>query len=171
MNAALIQLLDSVLPPKSCAYVAGPLDHGRAYYEGLAAGLKQPHLRSINEQILSRFAESLRARLPYPVFDPGHLKIEGWKGHDYSVFFLEVVERYAKEVWFLDGWQFSHGATKEFVLCCRESVPCLDQSGRPLTTESGRALIEEAAKYVDALGLNGSTLRSRLWEPPSIIVG
>jgi hypothetical protein len=157
----LFQILDSVLEPKSCAYVAGPLGSGRAYHERIALGDRRPAVRAENESRLSGYVLNLRKRLGCPVFDSGLLKVSGWSGRDYGTFFLEVIRRYAKECWFMDGWAYSIGATKEFVFCCTIQTPCLAESGERLIVEEGMRLIHEAADFVRGLGLNDAKLRSR----------
>jgi hypothetical protein len=160
-GGALFQILDSVLEPKSCAYVAGPLDSGKAYYERVASGDHTPAVRAENESRLNAFVLNLRQRLKYPVFDSGLLKVSGWSGRDYSTFFLEVIRRYAKECWFMNGWEYSTGATKEFVFCCTIQTPCLVESGERLIARDGVRLIHEAADFVRGLGLNDTKLRWR----------
>ena len=162
LSSALLALLDSVLLPRSCAYAAGPLDSGRGYYEKVAAGLPNPRVRTENERRLKSFVQILRTRLPYPVFDPGILRVEGWTDAQYGAFFIQILERIVKEAWFLDGWEFSHGATKEFMFCVKLGIPCFTEGGQIIDVELGRSMIRKASDYVDALGLNGSRLRSRL---------
>ena len=159
--AALLQLLDSVLEPRSCAYAAGPLDSGREHYDRMASGERRPMLRQDNEARLTAFVRVLRSRLGCPVFDPGLLRIPGWAGRDYGVFFLEVISKYVRECWFADGWEYSSGATKEFVFCCEITMPCFAESGEPLTISEGARLIQEAAEYVHGLQLDDAKLRSR----------
>jgi len=158
---ALLQILDSVLAPKCCAYVAGPLNSGRAYYERIASGDISPSVRADNQERLSEIVSALRKRLAYPIFDSGLLRIPDWSGRDYSVFFIEVIRRYARECWFLNGWEFSSGATKEFVFCCSIETPCFTESGGPLSIAEGRRLIGIAANFVHGLKLDDTKLRSR----------
>ena len=160
--AVLLQLLASVLEPKSCAYVAGPLESGRTYYELGASGNQRPGLRLENEKRLSDFALRLRQRLAYPVFNSGLLRVPNWKGRDYGAFFLDVIRNYARECWFLDGWEYSTGATKEFVFCCTIRVPCFAESGERLTVADGLDLMRKAAEYVQGLQLDNTKLRSRV---------
>ncbi len=157
-----LQLLDSVLNPHSAAYVSGPLDSGRLFYESLAK-YSNPvaDIRQRNQERLTEFAQKLRCRLPYPVIDPGPLRVHKWKGADYGIFFLEVLERYANEAWFIDGWEFSTGATKEFILCISKGIPCFTESGEGLTPHAGKLLVADAVSFIDALGLDSSKLRSR----------
>jgi hypothetical protein len=158
----LFQLLDSILLPQSCAYVAGPLGTGKNYYERLAAGDQHPTVRPENELRLCSFVGVLRERLPYPVFDPGRLRISDWVGRDYDAFFLEVIRRYAKDCWFLSGWEYSTGATKEFVFCAKSGIRCFDEASRTLTISDGIALIQAAADSISAMRLDRSKLESRV---------
>lgn len=158
----LLQLLGCVLEPKSCAYVAGPLDSGRAYYESRASGRELTGLRLENEKRLSEVVRRLRQRLACPVIDSGLLRVSNWTGPDYSAFFLAVIRDYVRECWFLDGWEYSIGATKEFVFCSRTRVPCFTESGASLTVPDGVDLVREAAEYVRGLQLDDAKLRSRV---------
>ena len=148
--------------PRSCAYVAGPLDSGGAYYEKVAVGLVSPKVREENEKRLGGFVEHLRSTLPYPVFDPGTLKVDGWTDAQHGAFFIRVLEKVAKEAWFINGWEFSHGATREFMHCTSLKIPCLNEMGGIIDLNAGRMMIGNAAEYVSSLGLDASRLRSRL---------
>jgi hypothetical protein len=127
----------------------------------MASGDRRPILRKDNEARLAAFVRGLRNRLGCPVFDPGPLRIAGWSGRDYGVFFFEVISKYVRECWFANGWEYSSGATKEFVLCCKIAIPCYAESGELLTISEGARLIREAAEYVHGLQLNDAKLRSR----------
>jgi len=157
----LLQILSSVLEPRSCVYAAGPLDSGKTYYERMASGDERP-VRAENEIRLTGFVADLRKRLRYPVFDPGPLRIVGWSGGEYGAFFLEVIRRYVRECWFMNGWEYSIGSTKEFVLCCTMQIACFAESGERLTISEGMRLIREASDFVRGLDLDDAKLRSRL---------
>ena len=77
------------------------------------------------------------------------------------MFFLEVIRRYVKDCWFMNGWEYSVGATKEFVFCCTIQTPCFAESGLRLIPQEGTRLIREAACFVRGLGLDDAKLRSR----------
>jgi hypothetical protein len=157
------QVINSILGPHSTAYVSGSLETGRSYYESLAKnGTAEPHIRDKNQERLTNFVKELRFRLEYPVIDPGLLKISGWSGSNYDSFFKKVIGRYVKEVWFLDGWEYSSGSTKEFIYCISNKIRCLTQSGTELTSEAGKLLICQAVSYINKLGLESSKLSSRI---------
>lgn len=154
-------LVGSIVEPHSAAYVAGPLDTGRQYFENLVAG-RNATVRELNQSAMREFARNLRSQLPYPVIDPGPLRVAGWTGREYAIFFLDVIAEYVRELRLMDGWEFSRGATKEFQFAIGNSIPCLDATGRRLAVEEGSRLISDAATAVDTLGLDGSVLRRHL---------
>jgi hypothetical protein len=159
---SFIALLDSVLLPRSCAYVVGPLASGLAHYEALSAGLDVSPLRRKNEERFQAFSEHLRANLACPVFNPAILRVAGWSDAEHGLFFLDVIEKYAREAWLLDGWEYSRGATKEFIHCAMLGITCRDEQGGIVGPEEGRVRINEAVSHVEALGLDASKLRARL---------
>jgi hypothetical protein len=161
---ACLQTFESVLEPKSAIYVCGALETGREYYELVASGVEvdQAMIRATNQARLSEFVRALRGNVPEPVIDPGILRVDGWPNKLYGRLFLRVIELYARQAWFTDGWEFSHGATSEYVFCFRAGIPCMDASGDPISPEVARELIHGAADKVANLGLDASKLQSRI---------
>lgn len=157
-----LDLLESILDHGSAVYVAGPLDTGRDYYGALATHGNIDLVRLANQRRLSMFANSLRAAKTCPIIDPGQLRVPTWHGADYSNFFLEVIRRYAREAWYVDGWEYSSGATKEFTHCIQWQIPCYDERGDSLSVEGGAALIRAAVEDIERMGLMAEKLRSRL---------
>ena len=150
--ALCMEMLASAMPEKSAAYVAGPLDTGRLYYDTLrkASSLQPAEIRRINKERLASFARRLRVELAIPVVDPGHLHIEGWTGADYALLFLDVIRVFVREMWFLEGWEFSHGACDEFCFSVQNRLPCYDVTGRMMNAEQGLARIEQAIAEINA---------------------
>lgn len=144
--ALCMDMLASAMAVKSSAYVAGPLDTGLLYYDTLrkASNLSPCEIRRLNKQRLAAFAARLRDELAIPVVDPGHLQIEGWTGGDYALLFLDVIRVFVREMWFLEGWEFSHGACDEFCFSIQHRLPCYDEAGRALSAGAGAALMEKA---------------------------
>ena len=159
---AALDALASVLPPAGAIYVCGPLDHGRLYYEAKARSEDGAQVRSANQAALTAFAERLRSVQSKPVVDPGILRVEGWNGRSYGEFFLEVIRRFVCEAWFIDGWVYSHGATKEFLLCQELGIPTRDADGELLSVEVARSTISDAADHLVRLGVDDGKLRERL---------
>jgi hypothetical protein len=159
----LFQMLDSVVPRGSAAYVAGPLESGREYYYLMSTGqYEKGSIRPKNQEKLTAFANLLRKKIQCPVIDPGVLHVSSWEGKDYGLFFIDVIKHYAKEVWFLNEWEYSGGATKEFQFCSIHNIRCLDEKGELLSPMSGKMLIKDAICYVEKLKLDSTRLKSRL---------
>ena len=152
-------MLDSVLDHRAAAYASGPLQTGRLYYEARAGRLPAGFdVRKFNGTRLSRFARQLRDKLPYPVIDPGLLVVDSWTGGDYLDLYLEILGRYAKEIWFIDGWQYSSGATAEYRAALEAGMPCLDSSGERLSPNRAEALISGAVDHIGSLGLEANVI-------------
>jgi hypothetical protein len=159
----LLALLDSVLTPGSAIYAAGPLDTGRSYYEALARGTADVSVRAANEAALTSFVARLRVQHhPSPVIDPGPLRVEGWSPREVGQFFLETISRYTKEAWFIDGWEYSSGATKEYLHCASFSIPCFAADGRRLEPAHAVALLSSALDEIRRLAVPAPKLTERL---------
>ena len=160
-----LQVIGSVLTPRSAIYVAGPLDTGREFYENPQSGVSrvdQETIRRVNQARMAQFVAQLREAQSHPVIDPGLLRVPGWPSALYGRFFIAVMEQYARAAWFLDGWQYSRGATSEFVHCLHRNIPCHDERGVPLEPSQARRLIEEAARHIGVLGHDASRFWARL---------
>jgi hypothetical protein len=121
LQQILFDFANSMLNEKSNIYVAGPLDSGQNFFDSIANNKSsKEEIREVNQRRLTEFAQKLRSDLGRPVIDPGILKIPEWSGHDYGDFFIEIIHRYANEAWFINGWGFSRGATKEFIYCIKK---------------------------------------------------
>jgi hypothetical protein len=156
-------LLESILEPKSAAYVAGPLDTGKLYYEFLVKGEPpRGEIRKVNEKKLTDFACRLRRVVAIPVVDPGRLRIPQWQAADYGQLFLRIIDVFVREVWFINGWEYSTGATKEFAYCVRKGITCTDEAGKAINIAEGRERIQEAIRYVESFSLNADKLRAHL---------
>jgi len=157
-----LQTFASVLDPQSAIYVCGPLDHGLLWYEARARGEAGESVRAINQARLTALAERLRAQRATPVIDPGLLRVDAWTGREYGDFFLEVIRRFVHEAWFIDGWEYSHGATKEYLLCRELSLPTFDEAGRDLAPGEAEGLLRAAANRAAELGVDAAKLLSRI---------
>jgi hypothetical protein len=113
---------------------------------------------------MRQVAASLRRSLPYPVIDSSILRVPGWTGPDYGRFFLRVIEELCFELRFVDGWQYSRGATKEFVRAQQIGIGCYDESGRDLAVADGVRLIDGVLREIGAASIEdpgyGRRLRS-----------
>ena len=156
----LLDALRSVVAPRGGAYVAGPLNTGPRLYE--EAPLEARAIRAANDLDMRAFVAQLRETVRRPVIDTSQLRPLGWSDRQIGEFFLAVLSELAGEAWFIDGWEFSRGATKEFEHCIRLGIPCFGGNGEALPSSSGMQLITEAIVRVEAHGEDASRLRARL---------
>jgi len=163
ISQLLLALLDSVVTPHSAIYAAGPLDTGRSYYEALARGEVDHTVRASNEAALTSFVSRLRVgHHPTPVVDPGPLRVSEWSPREIGQFFLDTITRYAREAWFIDGWEYSSGATKEFLHCTLLKIPCYAADGSKLDLSQAVILLSSAVEQIGLLGVSAPKLTDRL---------
>lgn len=153
LSDLLLDALRSVVDERSATYVAGPLATGRRYYDELLAGIPNVEdVRRSNERSMRRVVSELRGRLGWPVIDPGVLRVNHWSPSEHGTLFLRVVADLCRDVVFVEGWEFSSGATKEFVFAQEQGIPCLDSSENIITLEQGRLLLQDAMTVVGQSG-------------------
>lgn len=157
----MLLLLGSVLRPRGALYVSGALTSGLTHLDR-RDDADCSDLRRANERVLTDFADRLRARRTEPVIDPGLLRVHGWSGHDYGEFFLMVIDRFACEIHFADGWHYSRGATKEYLCALRLGIPAYDEHGEPLSAHVSADLVAEAVEAITRSGHDASRMLSRL---------
>jgi hypothetical protein len=162
--AACLQTLESVLEPRSAIYVCGALETGLSYYERMAAGVtvNMARVRAENQACLTEFARELRASSTMPVIDPGVLRVGSWSRDMYGPFFLQVIDRFAAEAWFTTGWEYSRGASSEYVHCVSSGIPCRDTAGAELPVDAATELLRGAAARMTELELDPAKFESRI---------
>lgn len=149
LERALIDAMLSVADAKSCSYIAGPLTSGLGFLTG---EVSPTAVESQNRARMARVASELRGQLAHPVLNPGLLQLPDWDGADYGRFFLRVMETLCFEVRLMEGWEFSAGASKEYVRAQHLGLPCLDLAGRPVPRETGINMISEAVEVYQEHG-------------------
>lgn len=166
VKGLLLAAFESAIGSVKCAYAAGPLSTSRDFYEALAAGreIDVEELRRSNRSRLTAFAERLRATLSAPVIDPGLIKVVSWDAREHGEFYLEVIERFCGEMWFIDGWEFSRGATKELVFGMAHRIRCVTADGSTITWEQAGDHLAAAESYLESLGVSTDILQRRIGE-------
>lgn len=164
MKHYLLDAFGSVIGSEKAAYVAGPLATGRLYYELLGQGRNEEasNIRKSNELHMRIFIQQLRAKVRYPVIDPSVLVVHEWTPREMGDFFVEVLKKYVKEIWLIDDWQFSRGATKEFQFATVRGIRCINERGILISRDEGINLISEAASYISSKGVDASRFLDRL---------
>jgi hypothetical protein len=90
------------------------------------------------------------------------MRVDGWDGRAYDDFFLEVIRRFVGQAWFIDGWEYSHGATKEYILCTELGLERIDEGGDVLPPRAAAVHVAAAVDHLSGLGVDHAKLRSRL---------
>lgn len=163
LQQVMIGVLESVIPERGAAYVAGPLDSGLEFFRRIATGdTRHKELREYNERRMREVVDKLRSQSNIPVIDPGLLRVPGWSAQEYGIFFLTVIERFVREIWFMDGWEYSYGATKEFIVSSERCVHLLNERGEELSRGDAQRLIEGAVDDLTRLGISPTRFESRL---------
>lgn len=107
----------------------------------------------LNRKAASVFAAELRRTKMRVVIDPTALAdLPGWTQDDYRFFWGKVVEEYAAEAVFMDGWQYSNGCAYEFLVACRSGVVTVDALQQPISVDRGLSLIGAALDEYRRLG-------------------
>lgn len=140
VDELLLNAMLSVVEPKSCCYLAGPITTSRQ----LLLGEDPAVLEARNREDLAKQARCLRETLGCPVVNPGLLIVPGWSGSAYGNFFIGAMESLCFEVRFMPGWEYSIGASKEYVHALTTGLPCLNIDGSPLTRSRAISLLGDA---------------------------
>lgn len=163
LRDALIGLCKSIIPPDGAIYVAGPVDTGELYYKQEGDSLERgDDIRSENLKKIDSLVNRLRNSRDVPVINPGILQIPGWSPRQIGDLFMSIIKKFVKEVWFVDGWEYSHGATKEFLYCCKRSIDCFDENANIITSKRARKLISNAIDDISNEGKDTTKLEKRI---------
>lgn len=157
------------------SYLSVPLTTGRAYIElrarEVAAGshnsaeVKAERQRTVshNRRRAYETAKRLRAKIVGMVIDPSRFTdVPGWEQPDYHAFWTKVINRYAEEVFFLEGWQYSVGCTIEFSTAVKLGLPTMTTDLAALNALTGLELVRAAVREYVEIGLDPQPLSSAL---------
>ncbi len=162
----LLNILGSVIPGQSAAYVSAPITSGRRFADwlktrNLEGDLSHPETyQDFQREVLEPNCEharaiigKLRKKFPRALIDPTALKdIDGWTQDDYRYLWAKVIEQYAETVVFVDGWQYSNGCSYEFLTASRlgeeKQRLVLKENLEPLTVAEGLTLLKAAITHM-----------------------
>jgi len=111
-----------------------------------------------NIKALDHFATNLRARLKRPIISPARLYFENWHGDDYRAFFELVIERYASEIWFSEGWDMSTGSLYELAICARLNRPAYEKIGIPIEMNTAIERVRDSLQIASRSGVCAENL-------------
>jgi hypothetical protein len=171
--------IDCVLNGEKAVYASSELttgprlfqlfrDHGVRDLPSLKAALGPDEwlsrLWSPNVAEANAFARELRDRIPgRPLtVTPAPYTAPGWSQEEYLAFWESLIRTRFRAVCFSDDWEYSNGCTFEFAVAWDAGLPTFDARGHDLGLPAGIALIERAARELEAEGFDAAGLRLNL---------
>jgi hypothetical protein len=113
-----------------------------------------------NLEAARQTVDRVRSTYKGAVIDPTMLDdISGWSQSDYHEFWVAIIEKYARIVVFVDGWQYSSGCSIELVAAYRCNLEVLDQDLNLLDERQALLLLTKAAKEFEDARLNSAVLK------------
>jgi hypothetical protein len=163
---ALLNMLESVLGEQKADYVSSPLTTGARFVKWFAdeGHRLDPHSESyrsghqhkvVRPNIVEakRFVADLRAS-GNCVIEPTSLDVAHWTQSDYRHLWGLVIQRYARRVFFMNGWEFSSGCAYEFWMAASVGVQTLTRDHEKISYEHGRDRIRAAAIATRQAGMS-----------------
>ena len=180
----ILKTYGTVVDGRTAVYVSAPITTGLRFAEwrsGLVqddvrhSSLKAQHrervvipniaaAREVVRRVRRTFSETV-------VIDPTALPdLPGWGQSEYRELWRHVVERFAKIVVFVDGWQFSEGCCYEYWVAHSSGATTLDSKSAPLPPGQALELIRAAIESQRVAGIETTFLadiRDKLSEATS----
>jgi len=155
--------------PGSSIYVSVPVTTGPALLHELEReGPGGPVSHSILNRVRERNARSAarlvsKVKRAFPgelIIDPSSLYVPQWEQRDYHRYWIEVLQTFAKQAVFADGWPLSTGCSIEFCVCAIRGIPCLDARLKELSIQRGAELLVDASAELRRLSLPSDVARA-----------
>lgn len=168
---ALVGVLASAVGGREADYVSTPITTGQrflAWYHAEGHALERgsdAYKRAHEAQVIrpnGLDAQEFVARLRRErrlVIEPTSLCLPHWTQNDYRHLWGKVIERYARRVVLLDGWQFSSGCSFEFYVAARSGIDASSQDGQFISREQGCSLIAAAIVEMEAIQFDTAFLK------------
>jgi hypothetical protein len=167
--AILLEGLGTVVEGRAATYVSSPLTTGLTASEWHLRNGGRSDPDGIEDFYESVVVPNRREAAAYVrelrktrgvVIDPTAMgDLPDWTQDDYRFFWGRVIELYANEVVFRDGWQHSSGCAYEFFVAHRRGATVLRQDLTALPREEGRELVTAAVEECEAGGASAEFLR------------
>jgi len=82
------------------------------------------------------------------VVEPASLSIESWSQQDYMALWEAFIERHARLVIFMPGWQFSAGCAMEFAHAIEHGISTNTLDGKDITVAEALSTLAHARDEV-----------------------
>ncbi len=153
--------LKTVLPAGSAIYIATPITSGLRFAEWfdtkgrylignaeMYVAARKANVDKINITEAEGYAAALRLSLKKPVINPGLLDAENWGQPDYRFFWRNVIENLCEALYLRDGWEYSSGASYEYLIASLKGIPRINQAGHRVPPEGAANAIANALRLL-----------------------
>ncbi len=162
----MVAMLGSVLQPRSATYVSSPITSGRRLLhwhispQRTEQRFEEMVLRPNLEDAVTAITR-IRASVRQPVIDPTALpSLVGWSQDDYRYLWRLVIESFANEVVFLDGWAYSSGCAYEFLIATTLELMTRSLNGSRISLLEAIDSIRIAENETSSVRADASFLRA-----------
>lgn len=168
-----LTMIRCTLPADKAIYVSTPITNGkrllpwRASLPECVKQDKQAYEALLLDNIIKPnthdghlFAQQVRVQTGRPVIDPTPFMADDWTQADYIEFWSCVIEDYAAEVWFNDGWEYSNGCAQEYLVALKCGIPTLDSNGQALPVHRACAMLDSVIPLYQDMEVSAMVLRS-----------
>lgn len=165
-SAVCLNVFDCVLNPSSAVYLSTPVTTGERFYRWVKdGGDSNAPSRSIihdNTEIANSTAQHLRETTKKSVINPACFYQESWTQEMYLSFWVDVIKRFASEVWLNAGWEFSNGCTYEYCAAIEAGIPCFGIDGQKIDVPRAIELISVAIEKMSLVNMDTASIKSTL---------
>ena len=150
LHKAIIGAWDCALADSRVIYLSGPITTGVRYAQqvrsGVSADAARERARQENIADLLATAKLLRKQRGEIIVEPASLDLPEWSQAEYHRLWEKLIERHARLVIFIPGWEYSVGCALEFAHASAQDIRTEALSGTPLSVNDGVALLSAASK-------------------------
>lgn len=160
-------LLKSITGGWNTIYVSVPITtgprfldwfcHTGTFFDSTSDEYRKKHLQDVVlpncDDARKRITQLRRSNKNSIIIDPTYFSRYGWTQEEYHYFWGKIIECCVNKVIFLDGWQYSAGCSYEFLTAVRNGIVTINESGSPLSRESGSDLVMKAIRELKQMAL------------------
>lgn len=181
MKSSIIEAFGCVVGNKKCLYFSTPMTNGlrlikwRRQNSHIKPGTHEYDQLFIREVLVpncqegQRIVQQIRDATGDYVIDPSCFDVKGWSQDDYLSFWCSVIERYAKEVRFNEGWAYSNGCTREFLAAQKAGIPTVDLAGNIISLAEALHAISNAIPELRKVSIPTSALEATAKELSNLL--
>ena len=170
-------IISCLIGEKKCIYLSTPITNGKRllnwYQNNLqdspkdTSNYQNNHLKYVinpNCNDGKKFATYLRETTSSFVLDPSCLQIDNWSQSDYLELWDKIIEKFAEEVRFNDGWEYSNGCVHELILAKRYGIPTKNRLGFPISVDEAIMSLTASISRLKEVGINTQKIEASLSE-------